>query len=198
MPDAYRGKDGDFDALRAEGVVGAEEPGVEHGVASKGPGAGVAEPVVGVVEPSGCPPLSKHFDGIMSTLYQPGFLGEFVAVLQAAPFPGPQAIQTPTPKPKARAAAEHVPRRPDTWKPLPFIIDEVDDIFDEFRGSMGGLGACDHLNSLLVPVKQLLMEGSVTKDHRHGRMAQFCTVHDPEGLYAWIEDQLFYLTKLLP
>ena len=58
MSDAYRAKDGDFDALRAEGVVGAEEPGVEHGVASKGPGAGVGEPVVGVVEPSGCPPLS--------------------------------------------------------------------------------------------------------------------------------------------
>ena len=139
--------------------------------------------------------FSEHFDGIMSTLYQPGFLGEFVAVLQAAPFPGPQAIQTPKPKSKARAAAEHVPRRPDTWKPLPFIIDEVDDIFDEFRGSMGGLGACDHLNSLLVPVKQLLMEGSVTKDHRHGRVAQFFIVHDPEGLYEWIEDQLQYVIE---
>ena len=132
MSDAYRGKDGDFDALRAEGVAGAEEPGVEHGAASKGPGAGVEEPVAGAVEPNGCPPLSEHFDEIMSTLYQQRFLGEFVAVLQAAPFPGPQAIQTPTPKSKARAAAEHVPRRPDTWKLLPFIIDEVDGIFGEF------------------------------------------------------------------
>ena len=68
-------------------------------------------------------------------------------------------------------------------------------MFDEFRGSMGGLGACDHLNSLLVPVKQLLMEGSVTKDHRHGRVAQSFIVHDPECLYAWIEDQLQYVIE---
>ena len=92
--------------------------------------------------------FSKHFDGIMPTLYQPGILSEFVAVLQAAPFPGPQAIQTPKPKSKARAVAEHVPRRPNTWKPFPFIIDEVDDIFDVFHGSHVGLGACDNLEAI--------------------------------------------------
>ena len=63
------------------------------------------------------------------------------------------------------------------------------------EGPWAALGACDHLNSLLVPVKQLLMEGSVTKDHRHGRVAQFFIVHDPEGVYAWIEDQLQYVIE---
>ena len=46
-------------ALRAEGVVGAEEPGVEHGAASKGPGARV-------VEPSGRPPLSAVLAAVQS------------------------------------------------------------------------------------------------------------------------------------
>ena len=42
----------------------------------------------------------------------------------------------------------------------------------------------------LEGTERLLMEGSETKDHRHGRMAQFFIVHDPEGLYEWIEYQL--------
>ena len=66
MSDAYRGKDGPVDALRAEGVAGAEEPGVEHGAASKGPGAGVEEPVAGAVEPNGCPPLSAVLEAVQS------------------------------------------------------------------------------------------------------------------------------------
>ena len=45
-------------ALRAGGVAGAEEPGAEHGAASKGPGAGVDERANGAVETSGRPPLS--------------------------------------------------------------------------------------------------------------------------------------------
>ena len=66
MSDTPRGTDGDFDALRAEGVAGAEEPGAEHGAASKGPGAGVEEPVAGAVEPSGRPPLSAVLEAVQS------------------------------------------------------------------------------------------------------------------------------------
>ena len=66
MSDTRRGADGDFDALRAEGVAGAEEPGAEHGAASKGPGAGVEEPVAGAVEPSGRPPLSAVLEAVQS------------------------------------------------------------------------------------------------------------------------------------
>ena len=39
MSDTRRGKDDGFDALRTEGVAGAEEPGAGYGAASKGPGA---------------------------------------------------------------------------------------------------------------------------------------------------------------
>ena len=53
-------------ALRAGGVAGAEEPGAEHGAASKGPGAGVEEPVAGAVEPSGRPPLSAVLEAVQS------------------------------------------------------------------------------------------------------------------------------------
>ena len=48
MSDTRRGADGDFDALRAEGVAGAEEP------------------VAGAVEPSGRPPLSAVLEAVQS------------------------------------------------------------------------------------------------------------------------------------
>ena len=51
---------------QAAGAAGAEEPGAEHGVASRGPGAGVEEPVVGAVEPSGRPPLSAVLEAAQS------------------------------------------------------------------------------------------------------------------------------------
>ena len=66
MPDTRRGTDGGVNALRAEGAAGAEEPGAEHGAASKGPGAGVEEPVAGAVEPSGRPPLSAVLEAVQS------------------------------------------------------------------------------------------------------------------------------------
>ena len=71
MSDTGRGKDGDFDALRAEEVAGAEELGAEHaGAASKEPGAGAEEPVAGAVEPSGRPPLSAVLEAVQSQVPQ--------------------------------------------------------------------------------------------------------------------------------
>ena len=59
MSDTRRGKHGDFDALRAEGVADAE-----------GPGAGVEEPVAGAVEPSGRPPLFAVLEAVQSQVPQ--------------------------------------------------------------------------------------------------------------------------------
>ena len=52
--------------MRGGGVAGAAEHGAKHGAVSESPGAGVGEPVVGAVEPSGRPPPSAVLEAVQS------------------------------------------------------------------------------------------------------------------------------------